>query len=61
MVEVGTRKIKIEVHLSILQETGSVFIGYLVPKTGSANNTLISIDEFLKAKRIDTVNLRGPH
>jgi hypothetical protein len=58
MVE-GTCKIKLEEHLSILQEPGSVIIGYVVPKTGSAKNTLIRIDEFLKAERIDTVNLRG--
>jgi hypothetical protein len=32
---------------------------YVVPKTGSAKNNLISIDKFLKAERIDTVNLRG--
>jgi hypothetical protein len=57
MVE-GIRKIKIEEHLSILQDPGSV--GYVVPKTGSAtSNTLKSIDEFLIAIRIDTVNLRG--
>jgi hypothetical protein len=44
----GTRKIKIEEHLSIMQDPGSV--GYVVPKTGSDKNTLISIDEFLKAE-----------
>jgi hypothetical protein len=51
MVE-GTRKIKIEEHLSILQEPSSVFIGYVFPKTGLAKNTLISIDEFLKAEHL---------
>jgi hypothetical protein len=59
MVIEGNRQINIEEYLSILQEPGSVFIGYVVPKTGSANNTLISIDEFLKAERIDRVNLWG--
>jgi hypothetical protein len=37
MVE-GTRKIKIEKHLSLQQKTGAVFIGSVVPKTGSTKN-----------------------
>jgi hypothetical protein len=44
---------------SIYPYYGSIFIGYVVPKTGSAKNNLISIDAFLKAERIDKVNLRG--
>ncbi|KAK9885939.1 hypothetical protein WA026_013816 [Henosepilachna vigintioctopunctata] len=46
------RKVIIEEHISLVEEPGSTYLGYVVPHIGSAKGIVFSITAFLKQLNI---------